>query len=180
MTVQIQNIVASVATDQKLDLDLLESKFRDVRRKKNFPALVIRLSRPKATILVFGSGSIIFTGIKRLDHLPILTEKVSRRFQEVGLLAEPLPMPTVQNIVASGDFHQTFRLDEVLFTLENTIYEPEVFPGLFYKMHDPKICVTLFSSGKIVITGASSRENLTRGIKLLTQRLKKNQLLGNA
>lgn len=33
-------------------------------------------------------------------------------------------------------------------------YEPELFPGLIYRMKQPKIVLLIFVSGKIVITGA--------------------------
>lgn len=36
-------------------------------------------------------------------------------------------------------------------------YEPEVFPGLVYRMMDPKIVFLIFVSGKIVLTGAKLR-----------------------
>ena len=39
-------------------------------------------------------------------------------------------------------------------------YEPEVFPGLVYRMLEPKIVLLIFVSGKVVITGARSRENI--------------------
>src|SRR5690606_20304263 len=36
-------------------------------------------------------------------------------------------------------------------------YEPEIgFPGLIYRMHQPKIVLLIFVSGKIVLTGAKS------------------------
>ena len=33
-------------------------------------------------------------------------------------------------------------------------YEPELFPGLIYRMKQPKIVLLIFVSGKIVLTGA--------------------------
>ena len=33
-------------------------------------------------------------------------------------------------------------------------YEPELFPGLIYRMVEPKVVFLVFVSGKIVITGA--------------------------
>lgn len=35
-------------------------------------------------------------------------------------------------------------------------YEPEVFPGLVYRMKSPKVTFLIFVSGKIVVTGAKS------------------------
>ena len=33
-------------------------------------------------------------------------------------------------------------------------YEPELFPGLIYRMKDPKVVLLIFVSGKVVLTGA--------------------------
>jgi TATA-box binding protein (TBP) (component of TFIID and TFIIIB) len=32
-------------------------------------------------------------------------------------------------------------------------YEPELFPGLIYRMKQPKIVLLIFVSGKVVLTG---------------------------
>lgn len=39
-------------------------------------------------------------------------------------------------------------------------YEPEIFPGLVYKMVDPKVVVLIFVSGKVVLTGARKRADI--------------------
>lgn len=39
-------------------------------------------------------------------------------------------------------------------------YEPELFPGLIYRMVKPKIVLLIFVSGKIVLTGAKVREEI--------------------
>ena len=39
-------------------------------------------------------------------------------------------------------------------------YEPEIFPGLIYRMVEPKIVLLIFASGKIVLTGAKKRDEI--------------------
>jgi transcription initiation factor TFIID TATA-box-binding protein len=54
------------------------------------------------------------------------------------------------------------------FGMENIEYEPEQFPGLVYRMKEPKVVILLFGSGKMVITGGKSPldcENAFRSIK---------------
>ncbi|HMF34834.1 MAG TPA: hypothetical protein VKK79_25660 [Candidatus Lokiarchaeia archaeon] len=48
------------------------------------------------------------------------------------------PVITVQNIVASGDLHTPIDLNMAAVVMDNAMYEPEVFPGLIYRMADPK------------------------------------------
>ena len=67
----------------------------------------------------------------------------------------------------------TITLNRVVITLnlENIEYEPEQFPGLVYRIHDPKIVALLFSSGKIILTGGKNIEDIKRGLDLLEQKL---------
>jgi transcription initiation factor TFIID TATA-box-binding protein len=67
----------------------------------------------------------------------------------------------VQNIVGSCDVKFPISLE----SLSNghqafSTYEPELFPGLIYRMHSPKIVLLIFASGKIVLTGAKTRQDI--------------------
>jgi transcription initiation factor TFIID TATA-box-binding protein len=64
----------------------------------------------------------------------------------------------IQNVVASATFNQSLPLDRIAIYLENTEYEPEQFPGLVYRLEEPKAAALLFGSGKIVCTGTQSPE----------------------
>jgi transcription initiation factor TFIID TATA-box-binding protein len=44
-------------------------------------------------------------------------------------------------------------------------YEPEIFPGLIYRMLSPKIVLLVFASGKIVLTGAKTKEDIYEAFK---------------
>lgn len=67
----------------------------------------------------------------------------------------------IQNIVASCDIGHTLDLEYVSNKYsEFCSYEPEVFPGLVFRMLDPKLVVLIFVSGKIVFTGAKNKINV--------------------
>jgi transcription initiation factor TFIID TATA-box-binding protein len=57
------------------------------------------------------------------------------------------------------------------------MYEPEQFPGLIYRMNDPKIVFLLFTSGKIVITGAKKEEEVYRAVTILKKTLEEKELI---
>jgi hypothetical protein len=40
-------------------------------------------------------------------------------------------------------------------------YEPELFPGLIYRLASPRVVFLIFVSGKIVITGAKTERDVT-------------------
>ena len=46
-------------------------------------------------------------------------------------------------------------------------YEPELFPGLIYRMMKPKIVLLIFVSGKIVLTGAKVREEIYQAFEMM-------------
>lgn len=76
---------------------------------------------------------------------------------------------TIQNIVATTSLEQDIPLVKLAETLPNTEYNPEQFPGLVMRIKDPKTSALIFSSGKVVCTGAKSmkkvRESITAIIK---------------
>ncbi len=62
----------------------------------------------------------------------------------------------VENVVASASAGAPLDLPKISMTLEDAEYVPEKFPGLIYRIKDPKTALLLFSSGKLVCTGAKS------------------------
>ena len=77
------------------------------------------------------------------------------------------------NIVCSYDIGKFINLNRVVATLslEAIEYEPEQFPGLVYRIKDPKIVALLFSSGKIILTGGKNLDDVRRGLDFLEERL---------
>jgi transcription initiation factor TFIID TATA-box-binding protein len=77
----------------------------------------------------------------------------------------------VENIVASTLFAEKLDLDMIAQSLEEAEYEPEQFPGLVYRIKEPKVAMLLFSSGKIVCAGARSTEDASKAVKKLSEEL---------
>ena len=57
------------------------------------------------------------------------------------------------------------------------MYEPEQFPGLIYRMDEPKVVILLFSTGKLVCTGATKEEDVYTAVDKLHKTLQKNDLI---
>jgi transcription initiation factor TFIID TATA-box-binding protein len=71
------------------------------------------------------------------------------------------------------------NLERASMTLENSLYEPEQFPGLIHRMKDPKTVILIFGSGKIVITGAKFEDQVPEAAEKIMERLLDLELLGN-
>ena len=80
---------------------------------------------------------------------------------------------TVVNIVISSSLEQDIPLEKMAATLSNTEYNPEQFPGLVIRIKEPKTSALIFSSGKIVLTGARSMDEVERSIDKIIKSLKK-------
>lgn len=78
----------------------------------------------------------------------------------------------VENIVASATLNVEIPLEKIVSKLEGMEYEPEQFPGLVYRMKDPKAAALIFGSGKIVCTGARSVEDVKIAISKVSKKLK--------
>ena len=74
--------------------------------------------------------------------------------------------------ISLAKLESKLNLDEIAFNLENSEYEPEQFPGLVYRMTEPKVAFLLFGSGKIVITGARSVKDVNIAVEKVSRKLK--------
>ena len=84
---------------------------------------------------------------------------------------------TIQNIVASINLGGRIHLEQAARTLPRSMYEPEQFPGLIHRMIDPKTVILLFSSGKLVCTGAKKEPDVYRSVNNLHSLLEEKKLM---
>lgn len=80
---------------------------------------------------------------------------------------------TIQNIVATTSLEQDIPLVKLAETLPNTEYNPEQFPGLVMRIKDPKTSALIFSSGKVVCTGAKSMKKVRESVKAIIKNIAK-------
>jgi transcription initiation factor TFIID TATA-box-binding protein len=79
----------------------------------------------------------------------------------------------IVNIVVSSSLEHNIPLEKMAATLSNTEYNPEQFPGLVIRIKDPKTSALIFSSGKIVCTGARSIQKVEESIQKIIESLQK-------
>ncbi|KAJ2776447.1 TATA-binding protein (TBP) [Coemansia javaensis] len=154
----LQNIVATVNLDCRLDLKTIALHARNAEyNPKRFAAVIMRIREPKTTALIFASGKMVVTGAKSEDDSKLAARKYARIVQKLGFPAKFTDFK-IQNIVGSCDVKFPIRLEGLAYSHGNfSSYEPELFPGLIYRMVKPKIVLLIFVSGKIVLTGAKVR-----------------------
>ena len=170
-TFKIENVVATVVAKipGKMDLNIIARKYADVEyNPEKFPGLVMRVKVPKATILIFSTGKMVVTGMRKaIEAKPVVDHVIERIIKCKIDISDPVI--TIQNIVASGDLMCLIDLNMAAVVMEYSMYEPEVFPGLIYRMQDPKSVFLIFSTGRIVCTGAKNREIVAEAVEKLSK-----------
>ena len=173
-SLKIENIVASGVISDSIDLVELAEKVKGCElNKKRFPGAVYRINNPKIACLIFSTGKIVLTGIRNEKALKDGLAIVMKSLKKAGIATHKVPEVAITNMVCSYDIGKQINLNKVVVMLnvENIEYEPEQFPGLVYRIKDPKIVALLFSSGKIILTGGKTIEDIRRGVDVLEQTL---------
>ena len=163
---KIENVVATVVMEitEKIVLTKIARQFEDTEyNPERFPGLIMRIKEPKSTFLIFSTGKMVITGLRRADEASAGVKKVVKYIKKAGINVSN-PVITIQNIVASGDLHTFIDLNLAAILMDNAMYEPEVFPGLIYRMKDPKTVFLIISTGKIVCTGAKNKESVKEAV----------------
>ena len=176
--ITIQNVVAVANINQKVDLNAVVKGYPDVEyRPEQFPGLVFRLKKPKTGTLIFSSGKMVCTGAKSGRESRRAIMKVAKMLKEGGIIILSKPDFKVVNIVASASLGGHVDLEKAVVTLEKTMYEPEQFPGLIYRMDEPKVVILIFASGNLVVTGATKEQDVYGAVLKLHVSLEEQNLI---
>lgn len=178
--IKVQNIVASTTFADKLDLDLIAQSLEQAEYEpEQFPGLVYRLDEPKTATLLFRSGKANCTGARNIEDVRKTVSIIAEKLERIGVKVYKNPEIVIQNIVATADLGGELNLSEVAVSLglENVEYEPEQFPGLVYRIKEPKVAMLLFGSGKIVCAGARKIEDVSLAVDKLSKELSSLGLL---
>jgi len=176
--VSVENVVASASVDQKVDLNDITKKFPDTEyHPDQFPGLVFRLESPRTATLIFRTGKMVCTGAKSEEMAVKAVQTVVKQLRKGGIKIKKDAVITVQNIVAAINLGGKIHLEQAARKLPRSMYEPEQFPGLIHRMLDPKTVILLFSSGKLVCTGAKKEEDVYRSVNNLHALLEEKKLM---
>ena len=176
--INIENVVATATLNQEIDLNSIVRTFPGVEyRPQLFPGLVYRLKKPKTATLIFSSGKMVCTGAKSERQARKAVTKVVDELKRGGIVILGKPEIQIQNIVASAGLGGRIDLEKTTYSLKRTMYEPEQFPGLIYRMDDPKVVILIFASGKLVCTGAKKEAEVPRAITKLQETLEEKELI---
>lgn len=181
-TIKIVNVVASGTLEHKINLNAVVTAFPSAEyNPEQFPGVIFRLKKPKTATLIFGSGKMVCTGARSEKEAKGALRKVIGRLKKGGIPIKGEMTIKIENIVASASLGGAIDLVQLYETERRMggriIYEPEQFPGLMYRMTNPKAVILLFSSGKLVCTGARREEDAYEAVDKLRQKLEEKNLI---
>jgi len=171
----IQNIVSTADLKCKLDLRTIALKAKNAEyNPKRFSAVIMRIKKPKTTALIFASGKMVCTGAKSEEESKEAARKFAKAIHNLNYDVK-FSSFKIQNIVGSCDVGFKISLAGIDSQIRYCSYDPEVFPGLIFKMLDPKIVLLIFVSGKIVLTGAKERKEIYDAFQKILPVLRKHK-----
>jgi transcription initiation factor TFIID TATA-box-binding protein len=162
--VAIRNIAAELDLEIELDLSYLSSEIEySSYEPERYPSLIFRPPN-LPTVLITKTGKLLFPGGSSVESIIDAYYTTVQELEDLGIKdirgVEDL---RVVNLVSTFQSEERLDLPElsIRIGLENVEYEPEQFPALIYRV-EPDSVALIFSSGNVVITGATScKEVLT-------------------
>lgn len=86
------------------------------------------------------------------------------------------PIIEIVNVVASAVIEEKLDLYKIQEKIPGTEYNPDQFPGLVFRLKNPKTATLLFSTGKMVCTGSKSEDMARNAVKTVVQKLRKEKI----
>jgi len=162
--IDIVNVMASFVTC-KPDLKEIALRARNSNyNPKRFPAVTVRFQDPRSTSLIFASGKVVITGCKGEAHVNIAAKRTVKLLKKLGHHNVYCNELKIHNIVASHCIPFRINMEKFAFHFRDLFYkfhyEPELFPGSTMLIPNFGVTVLTFGSGKMVLTGGKTLENI--------------------
>ena len=172
--IKIENIIAYAQIADSFNIEKLSEMIPDFKYNPDeFSGATYKQDDPKTAVLILADGKVICTGAKTIEDTKISINKVISKIKSTGIKVKTKPKIDTQNIIAHIDVNKELHLSSISngLLLENVSYKPEEFPGLIYQMDDLGVVLLLFSSGKIVCTGAKNLEDTSKALETMKEKL---------
>lgn len=160
----INNVVSSFNVRCHLNLREIALNGKNVEYRKEHGMVTMKLRRPYTTASIWSSGKITCTGANSEDQARIAARRFARTLQKLGFNTR-FRNYRVVNVL--GTVTLPFAINIINFSQAHAgraSYEPELHPGVTYKIKDPKATLKIFSTGSITVT-APSVTNVQRAVE---------------
>ena len=172
--IKIENIIAYAQIADSFNIEKLSEMIPDfLYNPDEFSGATFKIKEPKTAVLILENGKAICTGAKTIEDAEKSIKTVINKIRLTGVEVITKPEVITQNIIAHIDLNKELHLSSIStgLLLDNLSYKPEEFPGLVYQMDDLGVVILIFSSGKIVCTGAKNIEDASKALEMMKEKL---------
>ncbi|XP_055845142.1 uncharacterized protein LOC129911377 isoform X2 [Episyrphus balteatus] len=151
----INNVVCSFSVRCHLNLREIALQGFNVEFRRENGMVTMKLRRPYTTASIWSSGRITCTGATSEDQAKIAARRYARCLQKLGFRVR---FNNFRVVNVLGTCSMPFAIKIVNFSekyKKEASYEPELHPGVTYKLRYPKATLKIFSTGSITVTAAS-------------------------
>jgi len=167
---RVVNVVATAALGQKVELEEL-GKLKEVLHDPDVyggVAAYLRSSDMSGKVIIFASGKMISIGTKSEEGAARELECAKRFLIQKGFVKPTVLKNKIENIVVVANFRKSIDLEKTAKKYK-VIYEPDQFPGAILRVRDHyNATVLLFASGKAVVTGLKSSDEISPILRKIT------------
>lgn len=169
--IKIVNVVCTANIKQKVDIKSFNEYDSLNSDLSLYKCGYVKDSKMLGRVTVFGNGKMISVGTKSPKQSHIELRKAVNIMHEYNLIKKCKIKPEIRNMVGVVDFKHMIDLVKIATISKKSIYEPDRFAGLTYKIQK-NITFLIFASGKVIIVGSKSFEDINMAYFELVQIIK--------
>ena len=159
LDIKIQNVVTTADLKQVIDIESF-NKYEHLSSNLDLYACgYVKDDSMVGRVTVFKNGKLISVGTKSPENSKLELKKALKILRKYKLAKQVKIIPEVRNIVGRYDLKRKLAIEKLARSLPKSLYEPEMFAGLIYRIQDSCVAL-LFASGKGVIVGAKTIEEI--------------------
>ena len=159
--IKISNTVSTADLEQKVDIGSFNEYEHLHSDLDLYRCGYVKDNKMVGRVTIFANGKMISVGTKNPDQSFKELRKTIKILKKHGLIKFTRIMPQVRNIVANTDFKQKLDIEKLARSMPKSMYEPEQFPALIHRIITGGVAL-IFSSGKVVIAGCKTFEELNQ------------------
>ena len=171
--IQISNIVTTAVLKQKVNIQKLNNFPWGIYEQVSYNGICGYVKTPdmKGRVTIFASGKMISVGSNTINDSINKLNQTKFYLLQNKLIEDITLKPLIRNIMATIAFDKRLNLEKLVKIIPDSIYEPEVFVGLRYKIKEG-LSALIFSSGKVVVAGGKSLEDIIFAYSKVKQHIK--------
>lgn len=153
----INNVVCSFSVRCHLNLKEIALNGSNVEYRRENGMVTMKLRHPYTTASIWSSGKITCTGANSEEQARISARKFSRILQKLDEKYANIRIKNwrIVNVLGTCTLPFAIKITPFSQAFKEASYEPELHPGVTYKIKHPKATLKIFSTGSITVTAPS-------------------------